>query len=103
MQKKDRNADYIVNLPYNKIQPSDDDLQMIEILFNDPTTNSLIKEFMESIIIIILFIIVSCSFTDDLLKKILPVNYSTSLLLIIKGFILAILFWIFKNFKYMKT
>lgn len=96
------NADLIKDLPTDKVQPSTDELQMMDILFkntNSPGMNNLFKEIKDSLIIGILFILFSIPQIDTLFNKFIPITQTSSYILIfIKAIFIMALYWLIRHF-----
>lgn len=98
-------GDDIKNLPTDTNMPSHDEIQLINTYFreNKESSKYILEESKEIIIIAILFVILSVPQVDDLIKKFLPVASSPYILLIIKGIMLGVIFYIIKNFYLIKA
>jgi len=92
-------GDIIENLPTDSSMPSHDELQIINSIFRENKTSNgkLFEEAKEVIILIILFIILSIPPVDSALKKFIPATNSPYILILIKGIILAVVFYTIKN------
>jgi hypothetical protein len=101
----DENADSLSDLPTNQNQPSYNELKIVDTLFkkNSSTVNNIAKEFKDSIVIGIVFIIFSLPQIDDLIKKYISVTQnSLYILLLVKALIFIVVIWIIKNSKLLK-
>lgn len=99
-------GDVITNLPTDGSMPSHEELQIINSIFreNKATKGRLFSEAKEGVILIMLFIILSIEPVDKLLKKIIPIASSSPyILILIKGIILAVVFYMIKNLYLVKT
>ena len=93
-------GDHISQLPVDQSQPTNNELQIINSLFNTTnksTINILLREAKDSIIIGILFIIFSLPYTDSLVKRIVG-EKSPYILVGIKVVIVMALYWLIKHF-----
>lgn len=91
----------ISSLPVDKIEPSPEELQVVDILFkkNSGTVNVIFKEAKESLIVGILFILFSIPQLDDLIKKFIPItSNSIYFLILFKAFVVMLIFWFVKHF-----
>ncbi len=99
-------GDVIASLPIDASMPSHEELQIINSIFreNKATKGRLFNEAKEGVILIMLFIILSIEPVDKLLKKIIPIASSSPyVLILIKGIILAVVFYAIKNLYLVKT
>lgn len=96
------NSDLIKDLPTDKVEPSTDELQMMDILFknaNTPGMNNLFKEIKDSLIVGILFILFSIPQIDTLLNKYIPITQTSPyILILIKAIFIIGLYWLIKHF-----
>ena len=96
------NSDLIKDLPTDKVEPSTDELQMMDILFknaNTPGMNNLFKEIKDSLIVGILFILLSIPQIDTLLNKYIPITQTSPyILILIKAIFIIGLYWLIKHF-----
>ena len=96
------NADLIKDLPTDKVEPSHDELQMMDMLFKNTSTssmNNLFKELKDSLIVAILFIVFSIPQIDSLLNKYIPITQtSLYILILIKSIFVMGLYWLIKHF-----
>ena len=96
------NSDLIKALPTDKVEPSTDELQMMDILFknaNTPGMNNLFKEIKDSLIVGILFILFSIPQIDTLLNKYIPITQTSPyILILIKAIFIIGLYWLIKHF-----
>jgi hypothetical protein len=96
-------ADPITTLPTDKHEPTPSELHVINTLFNDDTNkksmNAIFIEAKESLIVGILFIILSIPQVDTIINKLLPITEKSSyILLLIKVLLIMLLFWLVKHF-----
>ena len=95
-------ADPISALPTDKHEPTPSELHVIHTLFNDSSNKksmtTIFVEAKESLIVGILFVILSIPQIDILINKILPITEKSSyILLLIKVLIIMLLFWLVKH------
>lgn len=102
------NADLIKNLPTDKVQPSPDEIQMMDILFKNTSSssygiNNLLTELKDVLTLGILFILFSIPQLDTLFNKFIPITSTSPYILILSktGFIMMF-YWIIKHFYLMK-
>jgi len=98
------NSDYIEVLPIDKIQPTHEELEVVNTLFktHNNTLNVLLDEAKESLIVGFLFILFSIPQIDNLMNKYIPLtNNSNYFLILIKALFVIVIFWILKHFKLM--
>lgn len=101
-----KNSDLLAQLPVDKIQPSHEEIQMVDVLFknHNNTINLIFKEAKESLIVAILFILFSIPQIDDIIKKFLPITENSIYFLILfKALFVMILFWLIKFFYLSKN
>jgi len=96
-------ADPIAALPTDKHEPTPSELHVINTLFNDDSNkksmSAIFIEAKESLIVGILFVILSIPQIDTLINKILPITEKSSyILLLVKVLIIMLLFWLVKHF-----
>lgn len=97
-------ADYIVNLPHDNTLPKPHEYKLLQNIFSiegmdQKTSNKIVGELKESVVIIILFIVICIPITVSLLHKILPASKSNIYLQIaIQGIVFAIVLFFIKNF-----
>jgi hypothetical protein len=114
-------GDTIQQLPTDNLPPTSEEKDMIQWMFpnqekkeepsssseipNQPVITSKFRFEMKSFFIIILiYILVSNSFTDSMIHKILPITTKSSIfLLALKSIIFAIILFIFLNLYYRKN
>jgi hypothetical protein len=100
------NADLIKNLPTDKVLPSQDEIQMMDILFKNTSSygiNNLLKELKDVLVLGILFILFSIPQIDTLLNKFIPITTTSPyMLILIKAGIIMVFYWIIKHFYLMK-
>ena len=94
-------VDLIKDLPVDKVQPSPEELQMMDMLFKNassPGMNNLFKEIKEALIVGILFILFSIPQIDSLINNFIPVTQnSIYILILIKALFVMGLYWIVKH------
>jgi hypothetical protein len=96
-----QNSDLVSTLPVDKVQPSHEELQMVDMLFkqHNGTMNKIFVEAKESLIVGILFILFSIPQVDDIIQRFIPITQnSIYILILIKTSFVMILFWITKHF-----
>jgi hypothetical protein len=101
----DENADILENLPTNKNQPSHNEIKIVDTLFKKHTStiSNITKDFKDSILIGVLFFILSLPQVDELFKKYISVtNSSLYMLLLVKTVFFIVALWIIKNLKLLK-
>jgi hypothetical protein len=93
-------SDPINALPVDTNPPSPNDIHLVNTFFspeNKFSVDAIVKESKDSIIILILYIILSLNKIDEILSTIIPiVKNSPYLNTLIKGLLMGILFWIIK-------
>jgi hypothetical protein len=105
MNSQVTNGDIIENLPTDATMPSGDELQIINSIFreNKISKGKLFDEAKESVIIIILFTVLSIEPVDNLLKKFISAAKSPYILILIKAVIFAVVFYAIKNMYLVKN
>jgi hypothetical protein len=101
----DENADNISDLPTNRIQPSHNEIKIVDTLFkkHSSTLGNITKEFKDSIVLGILFLILSLPQVDNLFKKYISItNNSIYMLILIKTIFFIVALWIIKNYNLLK-
>jgi hypothetical protein len=104
--KFDENADILDDLPTNKNQPSHNEIKIVDTLFKKHTTSisNITKEFKDSIVFGILFILFSLPQVDELFKKYISVtNSSVYMLILVKAIFFIVALWIIKNYNLLKN
>lgn len=94
-------GDSIMNLPVDNSIPSEAESHIVNTLFNThkTTTNAIMQESKDSFIVGVLIILMSMSQIDQLIKKMLPVTTKSEyILLLVKGMLGALIFWVIKHF-----
>jgi hypothetical protein len=94
-------GDSIDQLPVDKSHPSHDEIQLVNTLFenNKNDINSIINELRGTVVIALLFIIMSVPYTDTILQKYIPYTKTSSYALVItKSIIFGALYWILTYF-----
>jgi hypothetical protein len=95
------NYDVISNLPTDQSIPSEQELLLINSLFEEKKTpiKRIVNEAYEPFFVGILFVILSIPKVDEMINLYIPVTQnSIYFLLLTKMFIIMILFWIIKHF-----
>jgi len=95
------NFDLIEDLPTNAQKPSEADNAMINMLFNDKSeaSKNVRNEISDLMIMLILFIIFSIPAIDTFIcNNVSIVNKSKYMLILIKGILFVLSFWVIKNF-----
>ena len=98
-------GDYINKLPTDNHLPTHDEISIVNSLFKKDQTKiiKIISELKLSILVSILFIIFSLPIVDQLIKKFIPVTTNNNIfLLVVKGFLFAIVFYILSNLNTLK-
>ena len=101
----DENADSISDLPINQSQPSHNEIKLVDSLFkkHSSTIGNITKEFKDSILLGILFLIISLPQVDDIFKKYISVtNNSIYMLLLVKTIFFIIAIWLLRNSNLLK-
>jgi hypothetical protein len=98
-----KTSDPIASLPTDKQEPTPTELHVIHTLFNDNNNKKsmaiIFSEAKESLIVGILFVILTIPQVDTIINKILPMTEKSSyILLLVKIFIIMLLFWLVKHF-----
>jgi hypothetical protein len=96
-----KNSDNISELPIDKIQPSGDELEIVNTLFknHNKTMMNIFNEIKDTLLIGLLFIVFTLPQLDVLLNKFIPITQtSVYILTIIKMTMVMILYWIIKYF-----
>lgn len=94
-------GDPITQLPVDQNPPSPMELQIVDTLFKKhrKTMDIIFDEAKDAIIVTILIIIFCLPQVDNMIKKFLPIaNRSLYILVLFKGLVAAILFWLIKHF-----
>lgn len=95
-------GDIITQLPIDQTQPSHNELQIINTLFKEhgQTMNIIFDEAKDAVLVGLLFIaFVSIPKIDETINKFIPItNKSQYFLVIVKGIMIACLFWLVKHF-----
>ena len=93
-------GDLIERLPTDASTPSHEELQIINSIFreNKASGGKIFEEAKEVVLIIILFILISLPPVDGLIKKFFPAASSPYILILVKGIIVGVIFYIIKNF-----
>lgn len=101
MENHVQNADPIASLPTNMVQPSYNELKIVDTLFKQhgSAMDKIAEETKSSVIVGILFIMFSLTQLDDLIKRFLPITRNSPyILMLIKALALSMVFWIINNF-----
>jgi hypothetical protein len=98
-------ADPIIQLPTDNIQPNQQEIKIVNSLFqkhgNDIET--IVNELKDSIIAGLLFIVLSLPQVDQIIKSFFPsLNESPIILTLVKALIFIILFYFIKNYSLSK-
>ena len=99
--ERQKNSDNISDLPVDKIQPSNDELEVVNTLFknHNKTMINIFNELKETLLIGILFIIFTLPQGDALINKFIPITQtSIYILTLIKMILVMVLYWIIKYF-----
>ena len=101
MSTLNKNGDPILQLPVDQNTPTNDEIQIVNTVFKkyENTANVIFVELKDSIIVGVLFIILSIPQVDDIIKKYIPMTSSSYyMLILVKTLILMVLFWVIKHF-----
>tara|TARA_Y100000389_G_scaffold55699_1_gene51560 strand:+ start:1199 stop:1507 length:309 start_codon:yes stop_codon:yes gene_type:complete len=93
--------DNIESLPVDTKEPTPTELKIVNSLFKSNKTQFklVLSEFKSTLILGILFIIISNSYSNNILAKYLPVLEKSEMYnLILKAFLLMLSFWLINNF-----
>jgi hypothetical protein len=99
-------ADFIEKLPSDKENPTDEELSIINSIFieDQNTIEKIFNEIKDILIIFILFILLSLSKTTEIINLYVPITKTKEwYILVFKGIILSISFWLIKNMYLAKT
>jgi hypothetical protein len=94
-------GDPLVNLPVDKEKPSEQEAQIIQNLFvtHRSTMDVILAEAKDSLIIGLLFLILSLPIVDSLIQRFIPfASKSVYILVAFKAIVLMVLYWIIKHF-----
>ena len=94
-------GDNISDLPSDKINPSIDEIHIIDELYgqNPTAMDNLIREGKDVFIIGILFIILNLTPTNTIINKILPITKNSDYFLVFfKALIIMVLYWLIKHY-----
>jgi hypothetical protein len=95
------NSDLIKDLPSDKVPPSPDEIQIMDILFKNSdraSIGNLFKEIKDVLTVGILFILFSIPQLDTLINKFIPITQtSVYFLIIIKTTVIMMLYWIIRH------
>ena len=94
-------GDSISQLPVDQSQPTHGELQIVNSLFtkHKSTVSILMEEAKDSIIVGFLFIILSLTPVDGLIRRLIPATDKSPYIRIgLKALIIAALFWLIKHF-----
>jgi hypothetical protein len=101
-----QNSDLLTSLPVDKIQPSHEEIQIVDTLFKNhsSTMNTIFNEAKESLIVGILFILFSMPQVDELLQRFIPITATSFyFLILIKAALVMVAFWLIKYFYLSKN
>lgn len=94
-------GDPIAKLPVDQSQPTNNELQIVNTLFTKHrnTMDAIVEEAKDSIIIGLLFIVLSLPMVDGVIKRIVPMtDKSPYILIAIKAVAVMALYWLIKHF-----
>ncbi len=95
MSNDEHNSDYISKLPSDKVEPTTEESELINSLFPHKKPHK-IMYLKETLIIGLLFFIISLPQIDSMVTKIIPtLNNKPYALLLLKMLILMTVFWFF--------
>ena len=92
-------GDNIDSLPTDQTVPSHNEIQMVETIFKKKLTTmqkilSGVKEF---VLLLVLFIVFSLPQLDSILRKLISMTESPYILILIKGILFVIVYFLIKN------
>lgn len=94
-------TDYLRKLPVDQTLPNSSELEIVNYIFGKDGKHKVAKnivwEFKDAILGGIIFFLLSISYMDTIIKKIIPTTNNYILLLIIKTILFILIFWILKN------
>jgi hypothetical protein len=92
-------GDLIKNLPTDNNEPNHKELYYVNTIFEKEKVNikKIFYELKEVIMVSLLFVLLSISYIDVLIKKIYPKAGNTMILISIKAVIFAVVFYLLKN------
>lgn len=94
-------GDAIAQLPVDQNPPSNTEIQIIDTLFkkHQSTMDIIAEESKDALLVAILIILLSLPQVDILINKFIPsARTSPYMLLLAKGIVAAIFFWLVKHF-----
>lgn len=95
--------DTIQSLPVEEIPPSQEQMALVQSIFNEANTKDAVcvfSEFKESLLIVILFILFSSSHVDDMIRKYITFTRNNNTFLIgFKCVCIVFLYYMIKNSK----
>lgn len=97
-------GDSIDKLPVDDIPPTQEEILLADTIFkkHSSTMDRLAKEFKDLFIIGALYVVLSLTVVDNLIKRIPIASKSVYVLIGIKACLIMFLFWIIKNFSMSK-
>lgn len=96
-----KSSDAVDSLPTDQNSPSNADIQLVDMLFQEKQTlmKTVLDNTRDILCASFLFLLLSLPQADDLIKKYIQMtNSSPYILILVKAFIFAFLFFILKNF-----
>jgi hypothetical protein len=95
-------GDNISSLPTDKTPPSQDEIHMVNTLFNEHNQGifrKIMGDMKDTVLIALLFIIFSLPQIDEFIQKFIPsTTKSTYILLFLKAIMMASVWWIIRYF-----
>jgi len=96
-------GDFIKDLPSDGLPPTHEEKDMIQWMFKVKENVATPKFFLEVksfFIIVLLYILLSNTYTDGMIQKILPITSKSSIfLLFLKSIIFAIILYLYFNYN----
>ena len=100
--KNDKSSDNISDLPTDKNEPSSEELEIVNTLFktNNNKMYVILNEVKDALLVGILFIIFTLPQIDAFINKFIPFTQkSIYILILIKFFVMIIIYWCIKYFS----
>lgn len=92
------NADPLLNLPTDLIDPTPEELNISNMLFNTKNNPSFLSEIKNLLFIFILFFIISTKEFENLVFRFFPSTQKSAYINIaLKGIIFIIIYWLLSN------
>lgn len=97
-------ADDISRLPTDRTAPTQDEIKVIEYLFDkdgsQKTARTMASEFQEGIFVALLFLVFSSDATNVAIEKYVPQASNQYIRGVLKAFCVTIVFYIFSNYAF---